>query len=205
MSKCYALDFDGTLFDIEVVWQGIVDRFVQEGLVVESVIEKGESLFSEGYSIRKHAQRVGLNNDSVEKITQELEQTLSEKGTTLVYPDVVPFLLSIPLELKSILTFGEEVFQKTKIRAANLESHIGNIRIAGPEYHKTAHLKEMLEVVEHPLVFIDDNPRELLAVHNAGIPVDLVRIRRKGARHAQSDHELDNEAWRVIQSFDELE
>ena len=58
---------------------------------------------------------------------------------------------------------------------------------------------------ETPHLFVDDNPSELLRVHESGLPVELVRMRREGQRHAKDDHELDDQVWRVIRSLNELE
>ncbi|NQV90768.1 HAD family hydrolase [Candidatus Uhrbacteria bacterium] len=205
MSKHFVLDFDGTLFNTDVLWQWIINRFSQEGLEWDSIINEGEKLFAQAYTVERHARKMGLDDVLSQKISNEFDLVTDQESSALVYPDVIPFLEDFPIENKSILTFGEEVFQKAKIKAAKIDSRIGSIRIAGPEYQKTKHLKELLEIVEHPILFIDDNPRELLAAHEAGLPIELVRMRRPGARHALNDHEMDSEVWRVISSLAELE
>ena len=205
MSRHFVLDFDGTLFDTDVLWKWVVDRLVREGIKEDRVREVGQELFSVEYTLERHAKELGLEEVVVRPMVEEFGQVTLATSPSLVYQDVFPFLETIPLQTKSILTFGHPDFQKEKIRAAKVEPHVSEVRVAGPEYRKTKHLEEMLESTDVPLLFVDDNPYELAAVHEAGLPVELIRMRREGARHSALDHELDDQAWRVTRSLDELE
>jgi len=202
MTRHYVLDFDGTLFDTEMFWKWIVERFTREGLEREVVRDLGEQLFPLKYTVEKHARGLGLVEETVRSIVEEFDEVTRSTSPSLVYPDVLSFLNGRP---STILTHGEEAFQKFKIASAGLDGRIGGVRIAGPEYRKVKHLEEMLAMSETPHLFVDDNPKELLRVHEAGLPVELVRMRREGQRHAKDDHELDDQVWRVIRSLNELE
>lgn len=204
MSSHYVLDFDGTLFQTDVLWHWLMDRFTQEGLDSERVRSVGEKLFSLGYTAELHARELELQEETVRSIVREFDKVTMSTSPSLVYQDVIPFLETMPTEVKSILTFGEAEFQKGKIRAANLDRCVGEIRIAGPEYRKLKHINELLTAKNTTLIFVDDNPLELLSIYKAGLPVELVRMRRENARHTRDDHELDHRAWRVIRSFEEL-
>lgn len=205
MSRHYVLDFDGTLFDTDVLWRWLVDRFTREGLDAEVVRDVGEQLFSLEYTVERHARDLGLMEGVFRPIVEEFDEVTRSTSPSLVYQDVFPFLEAMPVETKSVLTFGHPKFQREKITAAKVDQHVGEIRIAGPDYRKVKHLEELLAVQTIPITFIDDNPHELVAVHEAGLPVELIRMRRDGARHSKIDHSLDDKAWRVIRSFDELE
>ncbi len=204
MSRHYVLDFDGTLFDTDVLWRWLVDRFTREGLDAEVVRDVGEQLFSLEYTVERHARDLGLMEGVFRPIVEEFDEVTRSTSPSLVYQDVFPFLEAMPVETKSVLTFGHPKFQREKIAAAKVDQHVGEIRIAGPDYRKVKHLEELLAVLTIPITFIDDNPHELVAVHEAGLPVELIRMRRDGARHSVVDHELDNQAWRVVRSFEEL-
>ena len=202
MSRHYVLDFDGTLFDTEVMWQRWVDQLVTAGVAFEHAAQTAEELFHNGFTLQGHALAVGLEGEAQQQLIEAFEGWIREHGPQLLYPDVFSFLQDRP---STVLTHGEEAFQKFKITSAGLDSRIGGILIAGPEYRKVKHLEEMLAMREVPHFFFDDNPKELIRVHEAGLPVELVRMRREGQRHAKDDHELDDQVWRVIRSLNELE
>lgn len=205
MSRHYVLDFDGTLFDTDVLWEWVVTRFVKEGFEETGVRSAGLQLFLEEYTVGRHAVVLGLSEEQANAVSDEFDQMTLITSPSLVYQDVFPFLESVPRKKKSILTFGHPGFQREKIQAAKIDQHVGEIRIASPEYRKVKHLEELLLKQLLPVVFIDDNPHELASVHEAGLPVELVRMRRPGARNSVVDHELDDQAWRVIRSLSELE
>jgi FMN phosphatase YigB (HAD superfamily) len=205
MSRHYVLDFDGTLFDTDVLWEWVVARFVKEGFESRNVREVGQQLFFEEYTVGRHATALELSEDRIGIISNEFDQVTQTTSPSLVYQDVFPFLEALPIDSKSILTFGHPAFQCEKIQASKIDQHVGEIRIASPVYRKTKHLEELLSKQLLPIVFVDDNPHELAAVHEAGLPVELIRMRREGARNSVIDHELDDQAWRVIRSLDELE
>lgn len=202
MSRHYVLDFDGTLYDTEVLWRRWAEVLVALGVDYGRADETAIELFHRGFTLSDHASLLGIEGEKQERLVKAFEDWVQEVGAGIVYQDVSTFLQG---KHSTILTHGEEAFQRLKIFASGLGQHVKDIRIAGPDYRKAKHLAQMLESTDTPLLFVDDNPSELAAVHEAGLPVELVRMRREGARHSILDHELDDQAWRVIRSLDELE
>lgn len=202
MSRHFVLDFDGTLYDTEVLWRRWADDLAALGIDERRADETANELFHRGFTLVGHASMVGIEGKKQERLVKAFEDWVQEVGAGVVYQDAPAFLQGRP---STILTHGEEAFQRLKISASGLGQYVKDIRIAEPDYRKAKHLTQMLESTDTPLLFVDDNPSELAAVHEAGLPVELVRMRREGARHSGLDHELDDVAWRVIRSLDEIE
>ena len=57
---------------------------------------------------------------------------------------------------------------------------------------------------EGALLFVDDSPKELLAVVDAALPVKLYRIVRAGGMN-DFVHEMDDVNWKRIGSIEEIE
>jgi FMN phosphatase YigB (HAD superfamily) len=199
------LDFDGTLYHTERLWNSWLDRLVDQGIDRDEATEIGEKLFGIGFTLREHAEQSGIAGGDLDEIVSEFEQWVEEEGDQLVFGDVKEFIKENEKDHTfSILTFGEPDFQHFKIEAAGLDEYIDEINIAVPERRKGVQLKEFL--AEHEdIVFVDDNPRELESIRDAGVGVKLVRMVRKDSRHTIESHPEDGEAWQTVTKLSEIE
>lgn len=204
MSKHFVLDFDGTLINTDVYWEWIVSQFLGIGQNEQMIREAGERLFPVGYTVVQHAQGLGLHEALVQELTQRAREHVSEHHASLIFSDVPSFFSRFVDAEKSILTFGDREHQIERIRASGIHSSISKIRTASNELPKAMQLKDLAQESSLPVVFIDDDLDQLMGAHQARLPIELIRMRRDGQRKSKDDHKLDNEAWRVIRSFDEL-
>ena len=202
MSRQFVLDFDGTLIDTDVYWAWVIDRFVEHGLDAQRVREVGERLFPKAYSVIQHARDLGLTEVQAQELAMQNRKYVEENHASLVFPDVVPFLFRVEGR-KRILTFGHKEHQTQRVYASGLVPPITDIHIATVDDSKAAQLARIIDG-SFPMIFIDDDVHQLAMVHEAGLPIELVRMRRPGARNSIIEHDLDHKAWRVIESFEEL-
>ncbi len=204
MKKHYVLDFDGTLFDVESLWVQWLDLL--EGLDIDrgEADDEGRQLFDEGFTCRLHAERMGIDGATVDEIVSQFEEHTQAEALTMVYEDVMPFIERKDADF-SILTFGDSSYQHFKLDASGISDVVDDIRIARPERRKSVHLKELCAETDAQIIFIDDNPNELTAVIESGLPVIPVRMMRKGSRHHGDAHAGDGEQWQTVKSLSEIE
>lgn len=205
MNRHYVLDFDGTLINTDVYWEWIVKQLLKFGHEEQKIRLAGENLFSLGYTVEQHALDLGLDAKQAREMAQRDRQHVHEHHVSLVFSDVNPFLSRYKGAQKSVLTFGDKNHQTRRVVASGLGAHIPDIRIATAQNSKASQLAALVEYSSVPIIFIDDDLHQLEKVHQKGLPVDLIRMRRPEQRNSLDDHELDNEAWRVIGSLSELE
>ncbi len=205
MSRHFVLDFDGTLIDTDTYWNWISGQFLAFGCETEQVKDAAERLFPLRYSVRQHAIDLGLSADLVEEVTRRAHTFVGQSHAQLLFDDVAEFFKRTPSPRVSILTFGDEEHQTTRVVATGLQSHVRDIYVASPERTKATVLQEMADRVSLPLVFVDDDVGQLAQVYDSGLPLTLVRMRRPNQSKSAVEHDLDHHAWRVIESLDELE
>lgn len=205
MSRHYVLDFDGTLIDTDVYWDWIVQQFLELGHEEQIIRLAGENLFPVGYTVEQHALDLGMDTKQAREIAQLDRQHVEENHASLIFSDVNLFLSRYEGAQKSVLTFGDKNHQTRRVVASGLSTHIPDIRIATAQHSKASQLVALVEHSSVPITFVDDDLHQLEKVHQKGLPIDLVRMRRPGQRKSIDDHELDDEAWRVIRSLDEIE
>ena len=188
----FVFDLDYTLFDTARHWSDWLDRLVALGFSREEAVRTGESLFGVGYSLEGHGNALGVPEEQLAELIHQFETFTHDEAPNLVYTDVVPFLVAHKDQHQfTILTFGHPDYQQFKVKWSGLGEHIHDVRIAGPERLKVTQLFEMIRETDEPLLFIDDNPKELAAVRDAGLAISLARMMREGARHI--DDPIDGE------------
>jgi len=203
MSRHFALDFDGTLIDTDVYWEWVVEQFLGFGHEERTVRAAGEKLFPLCYTVVQHARDLGMDEASAQQLAEHARKHVREGHASLIFPDVPTFFSNTEHMEKSVLTFGDHEHQTERVLASGIP--ISQIHVATSEYSKAAHLTNLVNHSSVPITFIDDDTHQLQGVHQAGLPVDLIRMRRPGQRKSKDEHPLDNEAWRVIESLNELE
>lgn len=198
----YVYDFDHTLFETMSLWTRWLSVLKQEGVENSDATLAGESLFPHDFSLEAHLEKLGLKKTVLKKFNAVHDKLCPQ----LVFEDVVPFLEMCREEgvRQSILTRGNSEYQHRKIHESGLVDHVDDIFIASSEKGKADFLRELIENGSEPITYIDDSPRELTAVHKAGLPLNLVRMIREGARHAETEHPEDDNLWRVISGLEEM-
>ena len=203
MSPHFVLDFDSTLFDTSALWNAWRNMLEELGYEEEQIREIADRLIPEGFTPREHALRLGVNGKTLETALASLNAFTQQTAPHLLYSDVVPFIQAHAPS--TILTFGDSGYQLEKIHASGLHAHVDDIRMANSFRGKALQLGEMFQAdAVTPLVFVDDSLGELEAVHASALPITLVRMKRPGQRRSLETHPLDHEAWRVIESLEEL-
>jgi len=203
MKKHYVFDFDGTLFDVQSLWERWLDQLEVCQIDREDARDRGSQLFETGFTPREHAEQMGIEGAELDELIGRFEEYTQAEALTMLYDDVVPFLQEQDADL-TVLTFGDHEYQHFKLEAAGLDEHIQDIRIARPERRKHVQLKELCAATDAEVIFIDDNPRELSAALGEDLPITLVRMMRAGSKHGDT-HPNDGEHWQTITSLTEIE
>jgi len=204
----YVYDFDSTLYATMRLWERWVDIIRRYGYATPDLttVEKGinESL-NLPFTPRRHGEFIGMASPHLDDAVREQDADVRLLGSSLVFDDVVPFLRNRHgAHRQSLLTFGDREYQIEKIDASGIRGLVGDIHIAGLDRGKAEILRELVERGSEPITFIDDHTRHLQFVHDAGLPVEIVRMRRPGEPHTPDEHPLDGIGWRVVSSLDEL-
>jgi FMN phosphatase YigB (HAD superfamily) len=197
-------DFDHTLFDTSRHWSCWLDHLEYVGIDRDEAISVGERLFGEGYTLEGHGRVLGIPSDTLKELISQFTSFTHKEASHLVYDDVLPFLKTHKDAHRfTILTFGHPNYQQFKVKWSGLGAYIHDVRIAGPDRLKSTQLLEMVNRSDEPMMFIDDNPKELSSVRDANIGIPLVRMRREGARHRNDS--VDGEVcWQDVKSLNEL-
>ncbi len=202
----YVYDFDSTLFATQKIWDDWRGMLLGAGLSGELVDQSYQAILPTGYSPRKHAQALGIATDRLEDMVSRFGQLLVDESPSLLFDDVAPFIEAKRAgHRQTILTQGDEAHQWEKMRASGIDRLLPNVMIAKPDGLKIELLADMIDEDVTPITFIDDNPHHLVPAHQSGLPITLIRMRRPAETLAIAPHPLDDVAWRVIASLDELE
>ena len=201
----YVYDFDSTLFATQKIWDAWRGMLLAAGFGEEAVDQSYQGILMHGYSPRKHAAALGIAPGHADDMVSRFNVILRDESPSLLFDDVAPFVEARkPHARQTILTQGDHEHQWEKMRASGVDRMLPNTVITSPDGTKIERLADMLDEDPTPITFIDDNPHHLVPVHQSGLPITVVRIKRPGETLAIAPHELDGVAWRVIASLDEL-
>lgn len=203
----FVYDFDSTLFATQKLWEAWRQILISAGYDPRDIDAIGQQITPNGYSPRKHADMLGVDEVIADEMLARFEAIMRDESPSMVFSDVVPFVEARrAAHAQSILTMGDEAHQREKLSTSGVDRLIPSVLIAKPHDTKAQHLRDMLDRGSEPIVFIDDNPVHLERVHAAKIPVELIRILRPSETTlVEGPHRLDNEAWRIIASLEELD
>ncbi len=201
----FVYDFDSTLYATKRLWERWVEHLLPFGFPVDRIHATMEDLSARGFSCPGHARMLGVSEPDVQATMERFTKQLEEESPAFIYPDVLPWLaaqreLAIP---HSVVTAGDAGHQWLKINSSGLDKHLTDVRIANSETPKVQHLRDLLASSSGPLIFVDDNPKELQRVIDAALPVELIRIVRTND-FGDYAHPGDDRSWPVIRSLDEL-
>ncbi len=202
----YVYDFDSTLYATQAVWEMWSEMLVGAGLDAASVFASYQEVLPRGYSPRKHIDALGLDDALRDCLIVRFGAMLTDRSPSLLFDDVAPFVESRrDAHRQTILTQGDRDHQWEKMRASGIDLLVPRVVVTEPSGSKAERLAAMLAEDPTPITFVDDNPHHLVAVHQSGLPVTIVRMMRPGETLAIAPHELDGVAWKVVASLRELD
>ena len=191
-------DFDYTLLDTNKLREAIIEVFSRHGVSRDEFSKTLEESRVGGRDWKPTRQFEILKENSVYKvgvIKKEFE-TLLQSTDKFLYKDVAPFIEEMRNHNFSLVTYGEDSFQRMKTDGCSLfKKHFDKIVITQNLYKD----KEVAELsAAEPAIFVEDNPTALEATKKHAPHIKTVRINRGGGRYSQDpsgdgvDHEIKN-------------
>ncbi len=165
------IDFDGTLFDTDKFYKeflNICKSYNVEEAKVFNIRNESQDLFNLDALALKIKDRFNLDDGFINKVN-------SLYDSKYLYDDVINFLEKYYKKYNLyMLTFGEANYQIKKINSTNLNKYFKDIIITTDKGHEDIDYENSW--------FIDNNPREIEKIHNAGA-TKIIRIKRKDDSH----------------------
>ncbi|MFH1711809.1 MAG: HAD family hydrolase [Patescibacteria group bacterium] len=201
--SCLAFDFDYTLASFGGNRENFFDLFSDQGVPTTDIIRIYEEMKKTGsYSVANLVNRLMDETDTifdVDKIYRDHDEWL--KQNLRLYPDAekLKHKLNVPV---AIITHGDEQHQKMKIEKTGVK--YDHLFVTNKPDSKHKPLRELLELIGGPIVFVDDKATELDAVREAGLGPEHVithHIHRDDGHYGflKAKHE-----HRIITSLDDL-
>ena len=182
------IDFDYTLFSTVKFYLAIKKSFkkigVKECLFKETFEKsKGKGM---NYKPEKQIKLIVKSFPQVKEnlLKKELKRTL-RKASKFLYPDTKPFLKKWQNKADLILlSYGENRFQKEKIRNAKISSYFKKILIT-KDFSKVSALKRILKSKkDQKVIFVEDNPYALKETKKIFPNLITIKINRKEKKYA---------------------
>lgn len=176
-------DFDNTLFHEKPFVESIRRDFGACGIPGDIFTEAAAEAY-EG-EVWRQFQHMNILAEwcdiSIDDLTRALDAILS-RAHTFLYPDVHAFLQQTHKTYSlSILSFGDEKFQRMKIDGAGIAGFFRDIII-------TQNIRKDIDANllsnGEPALFVEDNPRALEAVKAHAPHITTVRMRRGHGKYA---------------------
>lgn len=208
MKRVY-IDFDSTLYDTgaikkvmnDIIADGVCDNIsgVEKNVILEEIKDaKANGVKSVIGLCKFFENRYGLEKDTIKNMFKDF----LARGDALLYADSIDFLkrLSQKGYEVNILTYTSKEdfeYQMLKVMGSKISDYVDNIFMCSKK-------KGELALEYETSCFVDDNPRELVSLFNAGVSPDrLFRIKRAGASY--SDIEITEFESQEYSSFDDIE
>ncbi len=204
--KHIALDFDNTLAYFENGLNGMFQIFSELSIPDDIIRESYQETKKDGgFNLGKFLNKINLNTGATMKEHEVIDKFQNWlKSSLKSYPDVNDFLIKaaisgIPF---SIITVGDESFQKLKIETLGLKP--AGLYVVKNVGDKPEILQKMLGNGICPIVYIDDKFSELDAIRKNFSKDDVTTIKIYRPDSPYNDQEPKYE-HRVISSLNELD
>ena len=176
------IDFDGTLFDTNQLYQNFVNVFSKYNIEEQYIKKKMKEKYQKHKSFDILAKEIINENNLDNDILKEIDKIYSKK---LIYPDIIPFLEKHYQKYELILlTLGNKTYQQKKINSTNINKYFKDIIITDKD-------KSKLNINYTKGIFIDNNPKELERFYNSN-SLYLIRIKRDTDKYSKYDINIKN-------------
>ena len=179
----YYIDFDNTLYETGKLTNDILNIFsktisASKGVDYQNVLTDLQNSFNSSIdNFESFAQTISKKYNIEYNILQShLQNIIILQGNSYVFPDALNFL-------KKLKTKGEKICILTYV-AQEKNLHQQALKLAGSgilpyvtEVYNTTRYKFDLEIDYKNGIFIDDSPRDLEGLYNAGAK-NLIRIKK---------------------------
>ena len=202
----YYLDVDNTLYETASLTTSMINAISQvvsesTGLDIKEIEEYVRNNFvSTTDNIFTHAEKVAKRYGIDAKNLKEAVKDVIDNGEEFVFEDAKRFLerLKTSGHKAFVLTYvskGNQSYQLRKVMGSGLNDYFDGIIL-------TAELKYTLDLDYSKGVFIDDDPRDLTGLYNAGAR-KVIRIKKPSNK--RSKIEINNPHIEEYETFDDIE
>jgi FMN phosphatase YigB (HAD superfamily) len=188
-------DFDHTLFSAKKLYFAIREAFIKIGVEEKLFQETFEKSKGRGRDYKPTIQfrliKKARSETSLKKLEKALRRVL-DKVPEFLYPDTIWFLKRWRDNADSILlSYGEEKFQKDKIKASKIGKYFEKIIITR-DINKLKPFKRVFQN-RKKAIFVEDNPTALAKIKKTFKKVITVRINRGEGKYTKlpNDKNID--------------
>jgi len=174
-------DFDHTLFSAKQFYFALKKAFFKLGVkekLFQETFEKSKGKGRDYKPYRQFKLVIKLKPKiSLKKLKETFDKIL-KKAPKFLYPDTIWFLKRWRKKAKLILlSYGEEKFQRDKIKASKIEKYFQKRAKITQDIDKIKPFKKLFQKKEK-LIFIEDNPTALSEAKKIFPNVITIRINR---------------------------
>lgn len=177
------IDFDYTLFDTNEMRKGLHSIFAMHGVSEEQFADAERVVKGSGmYTIEAHVAAVSDLVRDTESLLAAANRLLQNTAPYL-YSDAVDFMERHSDSHFTILSFGNEDWQRLKIQNSGLVSK--NVMVQPTSQPKVDYVQQWCVANAEDAVFINDRGSEIDQIHAQCPSVRTVWIRREGAPYTE--------------------
>jgi len=175
------IDFDGTLFDNNKLYNNFINIFTKENIKKEELEKYINKTYKDSKNFDILAKNLINKYNLNTNISDEINNLYSEK---LIFKDTIPFLEKYYQKYNLILlTLGtKEEYQLKKIKSSNISKYFKDIIITTKD-------KSKLNIDYINGIFIDNNPIELKKFYNSKA-TNLIRIKRDTDKYSKLESDI---------------
>lgn len=178
MQKIY-IDFDGTLFDTDKLYERFSKLCNKYGVSTEEVEQARKQAVEESgiYSLEKIMNTLQKKFTFNEKFKNSFNTLFSNE---FVYDDVLYALEKLVKDYELILLTYSDIYQWHKIEASGLQKYFSNIIVTDKKKH-------LLDIIDYKnSIFIDNRVEDLENFYNVGAR-KIYRIRRDSDKYSNTN------------------